>query len=154
MLRTVRGFTLIELMIVVVVIGLLAAIAYPAFQNFTNRARIATVKSTMHTVQVTAEDFASRNDGEYPANAGDTTLEGGNTFAALLPGTTMPMNPFTSLPTSLDWSNVAGTVPSTDGAGGVALNVTQSVVGGAYDEYEVIGTDDGGAALSLVLTNH
>ncbi len=154
MLRNERGLTLIELMIVVIIIGLLAAISYPFFQNFTNRARVAGVKSNMHTVQVTVEDFSSRNDGYYPTNAGDTTVEGAFTLDSLLPGATMPTNPFTASPTSLDWSNAAGTAPSTDAAGGLSLNVTQSISGGAFDEYEIIGADENNDALSLILSNH
>ena len=154
MLRGERGLTLIELMIVIVVIGMLAAISYPFFQNFTNRARVANVKNNMHTLQVTVEDFSARNDGTYPANPGDTTIDGGFTLTGLLPGATMPMNPFTANPTTLDWSNATGTPPSTDAQGGVALNVTQSVPGGAYDEYEIIGADENNAALSLILSNH
>jgi len=152
--RSERGFTIIELMIVIIVIGLLAAISYPLFQSFTNRARVASVKSTMHTLQVTVEDFSARNDGEYPSGPGDTTVEGAFTLASLLPGAAMPTNPFTSAPTSLDWSNTAGTVPSTDAAGGVSLNVTQSVPGGTFDEYEIIGADENNSALSFMLTNH
>jgi prepilin-type N-terminal cleavage/methylation domain-containing protein len=154
MLRNERGLTLIELMIVVIVIGLLAAIAYPLFNNFTNRARVASVKSNMHTIQVTVEDFSSRNNGTYPSDATDTTIEGAYTLDGLLPGAAMPRNPFTSSPTNLDWSNVAGTPPSTDAAGGVALNVTQSVPGGAYDQYEIIGADENNNQLSLILSNH
>ncbi|MEZ5063087.1 MAG: prepilin-type N-terminal cleavage/methylation domain-containing protein [bacterium] len=152
MLRSNKGFTLIELMIVVVIIGILAAIAIPNFMGMTNRAKVAQVKSTMHTVQVTVEDFATRNNGVYPTDGTTTTADGALTFAALLPGAAMPNNPFTNAATTLDFGVAFGTAPVTDGAGGVALNLVPNG-GGVVDAYDITGEDDAGQILSLILTN-
>ena len=65
----------------------------------------------------------------------------------------MPKNPFTSAPTNVDWSNALGTMPTTDPAGGIALNVDQTVGGGTFDAYDIRGEDDVGAGLSLILSN-
>ena len=66
-----KGFTLIELMIVVVIIGILAAIAIPNFISMQDRAKEAKVKGAAHTLQLAAEDYAVRNDGLYSDQAGE-----------------------------------------------------------------------------------
>jgi type IV pilus assembly protein PilA len=67
MLKTVqKGFTLIELMIVVAIIGILAAIAIPAYQDYTVRAQVTEGLNLAGDLKAAvAEDFA--NTGAWPA---------------------------------------------------------------------------------------
>jgi prepilin-type N-terminal cleavage/methylation domain-containing protein len=80
MLRRQSGFTLIELMIVVVVIGILAAIAIPNFIALQMRAREGSTKANMHTLQMGAEDYAVQNSSFYADNVSSLVglLPGGN----------------------------------------------------------------------------
>jgi type IV pilus assembly protein PilA len=60
-----KGFTLIELMIVVAIIGILAAIAIPAYQDYTVRAQVTEGMNLAGTVQTGVADYFA-NTGSFP----------------------------------------------------------------------------------------
>lgn len=63
-MKAVRGFTLIELMIVVVVIGVLAAIAYPSYQEHIRKSKRADAQASLMELSQFMERFYSAN-GKY-----------------------------------------------------------------------------------------
>ncbi|SCC95759.1 Fimbrial protein EcpC [Thiomonas sp. X19] len=62
-----QGFTLIELMIVVAIIGILAAIAIPAYQNYVIRAQVTEGMSLADGVQTAAAEYYT-NRGVFPSS--------------------------------------------------------------------------------------
>lgn len=83
--RTSRGFTLIEMMIVVAVIGILGAIAYPSYTEYVLRSHRADARAQLLQAQLWMERAATAN-GVYPTNADRTKI----------------------LPATLTWANDSG----------------------------------------------
>ncbi len=76
MKTTQKGFTLIELMIVIAIIGILAAVAIPQYRIYTNRTEVSTkAVSAMRTMQLAISEYAVTN-ADLPDSFNDLTTVG------------------------------------------------------------------------------
>ncbi len=76
----VAGFTLVEIMIVAVIIGLLAALAIPAFQRVRRRSINSTMVNDLRVFAQAFETFSTEN-GRWPANVGPGVVPTGMSIA-------------------------------------------------------------------------
>ena len=73
--RKQQGFTLIELMIVVAIIGILAAIALPAYQNYVSRSQVTSALAEIAPGRVAAEELVQRGGSIEGTGALEITRE-------------------------------------------------------------------------------
>ena len=111
-----KGFTLIELMIVVAIIGILAAIAIPAYQDYTVRAKMSEVVLAVSGPKTAVEEtFQAR--GVMPANAAAAGIASPASFATnyVTSVTYALSSPTVSTLTALATAAIGGGVTATQG---------------------------------------
>jgi prepilin-type N-terminal cleavage/methylation domain-containing protein len=96
-LMSKKGFTLVELMIVVVILGILVAVAVPIFGAVTKNARIKSCKSNQRVIKGNMETFmmTGGTGGEAITLTSATTYDvsGESSFTKLFDGGTLPKCP-------------------------------------------------------------
>jgi type IV pilus assembly protein PilA len=71
MKRVQQGFTLIELMIVVAIVGILAAIALPAYQDYVVRSKMSEAEAAIAACKTSVSEYTSTHAGNLPAATTD-----------------------------------------------------------------------------------
>jgi prepilin-type N-terminal cleavage/methylation domain-containing protein len=117
-----KGFTLVELAIVIAILGILAMYAIPKYQGMVEEARTAQAKAQLGTVRSALAIYYAKNSGKFPA-----TLD-----ASLFAEGTVPYVEATDANNNVIKSN--NVVPATDGDGVVDPDKEVTDVGGwVYD---------------------
>ena len=116
--RKTSGFTLVEILIVVIILGILAAIVIPKFTNASMEAKRSSLTSTLHTLRGQVELFMLQHGDKPPAITGTD-------WSQLLDATTygsQPTGPYLSTtPTNPINGHSAVLTVTTDQTGGAAV---------------------------------
>jgi general secretion pathway protein G len=127
--RKQRGFTLIELIVVVTIIGILAGIAVSNVKNAQNKAREAALKDDLHEMRKAIDNYYADKQ-RYPQSLAE--LKESHYLRDL------PKDPFTG---KAEWEEVSAAVDPSDPNGGSAIDPTATAAneeqGGQPGIYDV-----------------
>lgn len=75
-----KGFTLVELLVVVVIMGILAAVAVPNFAGAQDRAKNSAVQGSLHTIQQVLEQYALDNNNQFGTDLSTSLFASGSIY--------------------------------------------------------------------------